>query len=218
MTEQNFAAMRSAMIASQLRTVGVNGPAVLAALEAVARERFVPSSRANLAYVDTAIPLGDGRALNTPLASARLISEAKILPTDHVLLIGAATGYLAAVLSQLAMNVVAVEADPALRATATHELNGLGNVSIVDAPLTAGAPDHAPYDVIIIDGAVEEVPDALLDQLKPGGRLATGHVDNGVTRLAVGHKSLGGFGLVPFADAACVIFTAFSKPKAFAFS
>lgn len=218
MTEQNFVAMRSAMIASQLRTVGVNDPAVLAALETVARERFVPASRASLAYVDTAIPLGNGRALNTPLASARLINEAKITATDHVLLIGAATGYLAAVLSQLAKHIVAVESDPALLAIATHELSGLGNVSIVDAPLTAGAPAGAPYDVIIIDGAVEDVPTALLDQLKPGGRLATGHVDNGVTRLAIGHKSGGGFGLIAFADAACIIFSAFSKPKAFAFS
>jgi protein-L-isoaspartate(D-aspartate) O-methyltransferase len=218
MSQQNFAAMRSAMIASQLRTVGVNDQRVLAALETVARERFVPEARAASAYVDTAIPLGDGRALNTPLASARLVNEAKIMPSDHVLLIGAATGYLAAVLNQLAASVVAVESDAALCAVATRELAGLDRVILSGAALTEGAPAQAPYDVIVIDGAVEQLPQALIDQLKPGGRIATGHIDNGVTRLAVGHKSAGGFGLTAFADAACVVLTDFAKPKVFAFS
>jgi len=218
MNQQNFAAMRSAMIASQLRTVGVNDPALLIALEAVARERFVPESRAALAYVDTAIPLGNGRALNPAMASARLLNEAMIRPSDHVLLIGAATGYLAAVIAHLAAQVVAVEDATALRSVATCELGSADNIIVVDAPLIAGAPAYAPFDLIVIDGAVEQLPNDVIDQLKPGGRIVTGIVEGGVTRLALGHKSAGGFGLTPFADAACVILSAFSKPRAFAFS
>jgi len=218
MNEPDFAAMRTTMIASQLRTVGVNDPRVLAAIEAVARERFVPESRASLAYADTSLALGDGRFLNTPVAAARLINEAKILPNDHILLIGAATGYLAAVLARLAAHVVAVDDDAALLDTATRELGAIGNVSIVHGALTEGAPAHAPYQVILIDGAVEQLPSALVDQLAVGGRLITGLVERGVTRLAIGRKTAGGFGVVAFADAACLVFPEFNKPKAFSFS
>ncbi len=218
MNQQNFSAMRATMIASQLRTVGVNDPALLAAFGAVARDTFVPEARAALAYVDMSLPITASRALNTPMASALLLSEAKIVAGEHVLLIGAATGYIAAVIAQLGAQVVAVEEDAELLALATRSLAGLTAITAVDSALIAGAPAHAPYDVIVIDGAVEQVPDALLAQLKDGGRLVTGLIDSGVTRLAAGYKSTGGFGLLPFTDAACIVFPTFSKPKAFSFS
>ncbi len=217
MNQQNFSAMRDAMVVSQLRTVAVNDPRVIAALKSTPRERFVPDARAALAYVDTTIPLGDGRAINTPLATARLITEAEVRATDHVLLIGAATGYTADVLAQLAASVVAVEHDTVLAAAAQKALNGRSNATLVTAPLADGAPQNAPYDLIVIDGAVEFVPPALLAQLKVGGRMTTGIIERGVTRLALGHKSAGGFALVPFIDAECVVLPGFAKPKVFQF-
>ncbi len=216
MNQQNFAAMREAMIASQLRTVAVDDPRVIAALKAVPREVYVPDGRTNLAYVDNAIPLGSDRALNLPLATARLITEAKVQPDHLVLLIGAATGYAAAVLGQLAAQVVAVEG-VALAATARANLADMPNIVVVSGALNAGDTARGPYDVILIDGAIEQLPDGLLAQLKVGGRLVAGVIERGVTRLASGYKTAGGFRLVPFLDTACVALPGFAKPKEFTF-
>src|SRR5688500_346544 len=109
MTEHNFEQMRRAMVASQLRTTGINDPRVVAAMGEVPRERFVPAGRAALAYADALIPLGGGRELNTPMSLGRLLTEAAPEPDDRALVIGAATGYAAAVLARLVASVVAVE-------------------------------------------------------------------------------------------------------------
>src|SRR5688572_20533022 len=109
MTEQNYQAMRRAMVESQLRTVGVNDPRVIAAMDAVPREDFVPAARRATAYADASIPLGSGRALNPPMTLGRLLTEAKLAGDERVLLIGAATGYAAAVVARLAASVVALE-------------------------------------------------------------------------------------------------------------
>ena len=209
-------AARSAMVASQLRTNAVSDPRVTAAIAEVAREDYVGADNATAAYRDTALPLGGGRWQNAPLASARLIVQADVRASDRVLLIGAAGGYTAAVLARLAGTVVAVESDAALAAAATAALAGEGNVSVVQAALGDGAPDGAPYDVLVVDGAVEELPQALLDQVRPGGRVVSGVVDRGVTRLASGVKSAG-FALVPFVDMDCVILPGFDRPRAFSF-
>jgi protein-L-isoaspartate(D-aspartate) O-methyltransferase len=216
-SRQTFVGMRDAMVVGQLRTVAVNDPRVIAVLKRVAREAFVPSGRAGLAYTDSAIPLGEGRALNTPLATARLIIEAGVQRADTVLLVGAATGYAAALLSDLAGQVVAVEESSALLAIAKQQLKAYNNVKLVDGALPAGAKKHGPFDVIMIDGAVEVVPENLVAQLKVGGRLVTGLIENGVQRLAYGRKTAGGFGLVPFLDAACVVLPGFTQPKVFTF-
>lgn len=217
MTEQNFHAMRQAMVASQLRPNAVDDPRVIAAMDAVPRERFVPAERAAIAYVDTAIPLGDGRALNPPMALGRLLTRAEVAPADSVLLIGAATGYGAAVLARLAARVVAVEADAALVAQATAALADAANVAVVTGALAAGHGAGAPYDLIVIDGAVAEVPEALVAQLADDGRLVTGLVEDGVTRLAIGRRGGTGFGLDAFADADTVLLPGFDKPPIFRF-
>ena len=214
---QNFSAMREAMIVSQLRTVAVDDSRVIAALNVVPREHFVPSARATSAYVDTAIPLGEGRAMNAPLATARLINEADVQPGDHVLVIGAATGYAVAVLAELGATVVAVEESPALLASAKANLKGRASITVVGGDLSKGSKKQGPYDVILIDGAVDQVPDALVAQLKTGGRFVTGLIERGVPRLAAGRKSAGGFALVPFLDAACVTLPGFAQPKGFQF-
>ena len=213
----DFAAQRTKMIDSQVRTEDVTDREVIAAMGTVAREKFVPSEAAPVAYRDTPVPLGGGRALNLPIATGRLLTEARLQPTDRVLLIGAATGYAATVLAGLVAHVVAVESGADLAARARGALAGLANVELVEGPMEQGHAAGAPYDVLIVDGAVEELPDALVAQLRDGGRIATGLVDRGVTRLASGSRTGGGFGLVGFADIESVVLPGFARRRGFSF-
>jgi protein-L-isoaspartate(D-aspartate) O-methyltransferase len=168
-------AARLNMVESQLRTNKVTDEAVLAAFLAVPRERFVPAALSGIAYVDEDIPLGGGRFVLEPMVLARLLQLAEIGPEDKVLEIGAGTGCATAVLARLARRVVAVERDAGLIAKARASLAALGcdNVELVEAPLQDGHPAGAPYEVIVIGGAVAAVPDAVARQLAEGGRLVT---------------------------------------------
>ncbi len=221
MDEARFEAMRHAMVASQLRTNAVSDQRIVAVMARVPREAFLPADVRSIAYRDTAVPLGRGRFQNVPIATGRLLTEAYLLPTDRVLLIGAAGGYSAAVLAGLVAQVVAVESDPALAALAREALAGYPNVTLIEGPLEGGhAPsDHggAPYDVLMIDGAVEHVPESLVAQLGTGGRAVAGIADRGITRLASGRKTAGGFALLDFADIDCVPLPGFARPKTFTF-
>jgi protein-L-isoaspartate(D-aspartate) O-methyltransferase len=212
-TEQNFDSMRRAMVASQLRTTAVNDARVVAAMGAVPRELYVPAERASLAYVDTLVPLGGGRALNPPMVTGRLLTAAELRPGDRALVVGAATGYAAAVLARLVDKVVALEVDAGLPAQAP----ALANVEQVSGPLAAGWSQGAPYDVILIDGAIEAIPEALVGQLVEGGRLVTGLIERGVTRLVIGRRAAGGFGTTAFADAESAPLPGFASPPAFRF-
>lgn len=213
----DFTAMRQAMVASQLRTTQVNDPRIVAAMAEVPRERFVPAHAAALAYVDRAVDLGQGRALNTPLATARLLVQARLQPGDRVLLIGAAAGYTAAVLASLVAEVVAVESLPALAAHARDALAGTPNVTLVEGPLEHGHPAGAPYDVLIVDGAIEELPSTLASQVVDGGRIVSGIVDRGVFRLAAGTHRGVATALTPFADIDSVRLPGFARPRSFTF-
>ena len=209
--------MRRAMVASQLRTNAVSDPRVVAAMDRVPREAFLPESVSEIAYRDTAVPLGGGRFQNVPIATGRLLTEAYLKSDDRVLLIGAAGGYTAAVLAELVASVVAVESDPALAAQARAALADYPTVTLVEGPLAAGAPDAGPYDVLVIDGSVEQVPEAIVAQVKAGGRAVAGLADRGVTRLSAGRRTAGGFGLQDFADIECVPLPGFDRPKTFSF-
>lgn len=215
--QAQIVAMRQAMVSNQLRTNAVSDSRVVAAMGRVPREAYLPLTVAGLAYRDTALPLGAGRAANVPIATGRLLNEAKVAPTDVVLLVGAAGGYTAAVLAELAAKVVALEADAALLAIATRALAGHDRVTVVSGALEQGHAAGAPYDLIVIDGAIPQVPQALIDQLAVGGRLVTGIVDRGITRLCAGRRSPGGFGLIDFADVDCVTLPGFATPKQFVF-
>ena len=210
MTEQNFSSMRAAMVESQLRTSDVDDPRVIAVMARVPREDFVPAERRAMAYVDRSIPLSSGRALNPPLATGRLLKEAQVEEGDRVLLIGAATGYSAALLAALGAQVTAVEAEDG------PQLLGNG-ATVVRGPLQAGAPEGAPYDVLFIDGAVEEVPATLVGQLADGARVVTGLVERGVTRLCSGRVVSGILGLVSLTDLEMVILPGFAAPERFVF-
>jgi protein-L-isoaspartate(D-aspartate) O-methyltransferase len=216
MTEQNFDHMRRAMVARQLRTTGVNDPRVVAAMNAVPREGFVPKERVAMAYADALVPLTGERQLNSPMSLGRLLTEAAPQPQDKVLVVGPATGYAAAVLERLCASVTAVEEEPELIATAKAALNGTG-VKLVKGPLEKGHKRGAPYDIILIDGAVEYVPQPLVDQLADGGRLVAAILDQGVSRLSIGRRTGGAFGIAAFADVASAVLPGFLKPRTFTF-
>jgi protein-L-isoaspartate(D-aspartate) O-methyltransferase len=208
---------RHAMVASQLRTNAVTDTRVVAAMASIPREAFLPADAGAAVYRDTAIPLGRGRHANPPLATARLLTEAELEADDRVLLIGAAGGYAAAVLAGMVAHVTAVECDAALAAHARGALAGTGNVEVVEGALAEGYAEGAPYDVLVVDGAVEALSPSLLDQLRPGGRVVSGLLERGVSRLAAGLRTGGGFGLQAFADSECAVLPGFAQPQPFRF-
>lgn len=212
----SFDALRHAMVQSQLRPNAVNDPRVVTAMARVPREKFVPADVRRLAYRDTAVAIGGGRYLNVPIATGRLLTEAYLRPADRVLLIGAAGGYTAAVLSGLVASVVAVESDADLVAHARAALADY-RVELVEGPLELGHAAGAPYDVLVIDGAVEQVPQTLATQVAAGGRVVSGIVERGVKRLASGRAIKGAFGLRAFADIDCVGLPGFASPRGFRF-
>lgn len=174
----DFAIARQMMVDGQVRTSDVTDLRIIAAMQELPREHFVPEGRAGLAYLDLALPVAeatDGRAtrrLLPPMILAKLVQAADIRATDHVLVVGCATGYSAALIGRLAASVVALEEDPALAGQATTALSALsaGNVTVAVGTLAAGWEQQAPYDVIFIDGALEVLPSTLAAQLKDGGR------------------------------------------------
>jgi protein-L-isoaspartate(D-aspartate) O-methyltransferase len=169
----DFAKARRNMVESQLRTNRVVDPAIVAAMAAVPREQFVPEDRAAVAYVDEDLPLGNGRYLMEPMVLGRMLQEAQPGADDAVLLIGCGAGYSAAVLAKLCSAVFALESDPAVAAKATALLSGQGadNVVVVEGPLTQGWAAEAPYNLILFNGAVPEVPEAIIGQLGDDGRI-----------------------------------------------
>jgi protein-L-isoaspartate(D-aspartate) O-methyltransferase len=170
----DFAAARRMMVDGQIRTADVTDLRLLAAMAEVPRERFVPASKMELSYLDLDLPANEAatRRLLKPMVLAKLIQMAEISETDHVLDVGCATGYSSAVVARLTGSVVALEEDRAMARTAEQALAALANVKVVTGPLVTGWPLAEPYDVILVQGAIEVAPTALLRQLKDGGRLA----------------------------------------------
>lgn len=169
----DFATARRKMVDNQVRPNDVTDPRLVSAFLEVPRERFAPADRAAIAYMDSDLSIGDGRALLKPLVLARLLQAADVQESDRVLDVACGTGYSTAVLAHLAHSVTALEENARLAAEASRLLGelGAGNASVVTGPLTAGWSKDAPYDVILINGAVEVVPEALLAQLKEDGCL-----------------------------------------------
>jgi len=215
MNEISAAEMRAAMVDSQLRTNDVIDPAVVAAMGAEPREAHVPAALASVAYMDRAIDLGGGRWLSPPLVTGRLLVAAAIRPGARVLLIGAATGYTAALLARLGAEVIAVEERSDLIETGRQA--GTGAATWVEGPLAAGAPQAAPFDRVLIEGAIEQLPQAIVDQLAEGGRLVAARRDGAVSRLVQGVKAGGTVALRPFADMDVPLLPGFAAPPGFRF-
>lgn len=195
MPEFELPAARKAMIDSQLRTSGVNEPFVLARMASVAREDFVPAEARAIAYIDRAVPLGEGRFLAAPLVHGRMLAEAQPKPADTALVVDGGSGYLAELLRPLVSQLDSVPAEEAAQAKRGRKT----------------------YALVLVDGAIEQLPDALVARLEDGGRIVTGLVERGVTRLAVGRKVAGTVTLQPLADIGMPVLHAFDRPKEWSF-
>ncbi|SDK44696.1 protein-L-isoaspartate O-methyltransferase family protein [Paracoccus chinensis] len=180
---------RTMMVDTQVRPNDVTKYNVIAAMLEIPREEFVPDSRRDVAYVGENIEIARGRVVLEPRTIAKMIDALDLQPTELVLNLAAGYGYTAAVLGRLAQAVVAVEEDAEMAAEATRRLAGIGadNVAVVQGPLAAGHKAEAPYDAILIEGAIEELPDSLAEQLAEGGRIITLFLDAtvGVVRSGV---------------------------------
>lgn len=200
------------MLEAQLRPQGVNDPAVLQGMGSVARERFVAEGARPLAYIDRAVPMGEGRLLSAPAVLGRLLTEMTPLAGERALVVGCGTGYSAAVLEVMGLDTLGLESSAPLAARA----RALG-VRIVEGALEEGWKKDAPYHLILIDGAIDCIPDAIIAQLTEHGRLGTALVDSGVSRLVVGRRAGDGFGLHSMADAGAAALPGFARPRAFTF-
>ena len=208
----DFAAARRAMIENQLRPVGVTDRAVLEAMGSVPREQFVPEDNRPLAYVDRSVPIGDGRSLAAPAVLGQQLTQMAPTKGQRALVVGAGSGYTAAVLAAIGCDVIALESSRGLAARA-----GELGINTVEGPLEAGHKAGAPYDLIVIDGAVEFIPEAIVKQLADGGRLGAALAEGGITRLIVGQKVAGAFGYLSISDAAVAALPGFSRPEGFRF-
>lgn len=217
---QDYSAARHNMVESQLRTNKVVDERVLAAMGEIPREKFVPATHRGVAYVDEDVPLGAGRYLMEPMVFARLLQEAEIKPTDVILDVGCGTGYSTVVLSRVGDTVVALESEEDLAGQASTLLEEMAgeNTVLVRGPLKEGHAGQAPYDVIVIEGAVEEIPQTLLDQLGDGGRLLAVVVEDGrVGRATVVTNVSGHLGRREVFDANTPVLPEFQKEAGFVF-
>lgn len=219
----DFAAARRMMVDGQVRTNDVTDSRLLAAMMDTPREIFVPRAKRELSYLDLDVPVGEGkgapRRMLKPMTLAKLIHAASPQPTDRALDVGCATGYSSALLSQLVASVVALEADPALTAQAKAALAEMGvrNVELMTGELVAGAPAKAPFDVIVIEGAVDFVPDALLAQLAEGGRLVCVQGIGPAAKATIYSRNRGDISSRPVFDASASALPGFAKAHAFVF-
>lgn len=217
----DFALARRNMVDGQLRPNRINDAGLLAALGELPRERFLPEGLRSVAYADDDVPLGNGRFMMEPMVLARLIQVLQPQAEDKALVAAAGLGYGAAILARLTKSVAAVETDAGLAATAAKTLQELGvsGVDPVAGPAEQGAAASAPYDIILIEGAVPEVPKAIADQLAEGGRLATVIADPSGT-LGVAHLFVKQGGVVsgrPLFDAGTPSLPGFERPARFTF-
>ncbi len=216
----DFATARRKMVDNQVRPNEVTDLRLVAAMLEIPRERFVPAERAATAYMDGNVALDDaGRVLLEPMVVGRLIQTADVKDTDHVLDVACASGYSSAILSRLAGSVVALEEDPNLADQAARNLKELGvaNAKIVSGPLDAGWSVEAPYDLVLVNGAVEYVPESLLAQVKEGGRLLAIVGGAPVGEAMIYRNAAGDVSSRPVFDATAPVLPGFAKPKSFVF-
>ena len=207
------------MVEAQIRTANVTDPRIHAVMSAVAREKFVPRAAQALAYADVPVAIAPGRFLLDPRSFAKLLQLAQVTADDRVLDVGCGTGYVSAVLSLIAGKVVALESDEDLAAQAKTNLaaHGYDNVTVVTGDLEKGNVGNAPFDVIFIDGSVEQVPQALLDQLGEGGRLIVVLGFGHAARATVFMRERGALSENVFFNASIKPLPGFAKAKEFVF-
>lgn len=209
----------TSMIEGQIRPNKVTDAHVLAAFETVPRDAFVPKAKREVAYLDEDIEVAKGRFIMEPMVLARLVEAANVTPEDMVLDIGCTTGYSSAILAQLGNVVVGLEEDEELAKTAAETLDALdiANAAVITGNLREGVPSQGPYQVIFINGAVEEIPTPITDQLAEGGRLVTVLVKDGVGHGHIITKAGGNVGGRDLFDADVPFLPGFQKKASFRF-
>lgn len=219
----DYAIQRKNMVESQVRPSDVTDRRVIRAMQALAREAFVPDAVKAFAYMDGPVPLAASssgkRALLAPRVLARLVQALELEAGASVLDVGSGSGYAAALLAGIAGRVIALESDKALAEAARLALAAAGaaNVTVVEGELPRGWAPEGPFDAILVEGAVESIPSELLDQLKDGGRLVA-VVKRGATgRASVWRRNGRGFGAIEIFDAAADLLPGFESAPAFTF-
>ena len=215
----DFSQARTMMVDTQVRPNDVTKYPVIEAMLTVPREAFVPDARQAVAYVGENVPLAQDRWLLEPRSFGKMLDGLNIQPTELVLIVGAGLGYEAAVVARLAQAVVALESHPemAAQAEATLAEQGVDNVAVVTGELAAGYPGQAPYDVILIAGGVEEVPQALADQLAEGGRIGAIFAEGNLGVARIGHKIDGEINWRFAFNASAPVLPGFNRRKGFVF-
>ncbi len=216
---QDYAAAREMMVDCQVRPSDVTRYAVIDAMLEVPRERFVPSSKRSVAYAGEAIEMASGRWLLDPRVFAKMIDAAEIGPGDAVLDVGCGLGYSSAVLSRVCQAVIAVESDEGMAKAAEETLSALGydNAAVLNTPLVEGADSEKPFEVILVQGGVGDVPQALFDQLAEGGRLVAIWMEGSFGQVRVSTKTGATVSHRWIFDAAAPLLPGFSKEASFAF-
>lgn len=186
----DFAARRTMMVDTQVRPSDVTKFPIIDAMLSVPREVFVPREQAEAAYISENVPIAPGRVVLEPRTLGKLLDALNIAGNELVLDIGAGYGYSSALVARMAEAVIAVEEDETLASEAQSILSdqNADNVVVHTGPLTDGAAQHGPYDVIMVQGGVERVPDALLDQLKDGGRIGCVFMEGALGVVRIGYK------------------------------
>lgn len=214
---QDFAALRTVMVDTQVRTQDVTKFNIIEAMLTVPREVYIPESQRGVAYVGGDITLDGGRVVLEPRTQGKMLDALAVEPEDLVLDLGCGLGYSAAILAHLAEAVVAVEEIDGLAEEAQSTLSeqGVDNVAVIAGTLAEGSAKHGPYDVIVIEGGVEEVPAALTDQLKDGGRIAAIFMDGPLGECRIGHKLDGKMNWRMAFNATAPVLTGFTKEPGF---
>ena len=214
----DFAAAREAMVDRQVRTADVTLYPIIAAMLAVPREAYVPEALAPVAYLGEHVQLGTGRVVLDPRVFAKLLDALNIGVEDLVLDVGCGLGYSTAVIAEMAEAVVAVE-EGELAAEAERRLgaHSVDTAIVETGPLAAGAPDHGPFDALIVEGGIEALPEALVEQVKLGGRVAAIFVDGAGGQARLGLRTPDGIAWRRIFDAAAPVLPGFAVAKAFEF-
>ncbi|MDO5633151.1 MAG: protein-L-isoaspartate O-methyltransferase [Paracoccus sp. (in: a-proteobacteria)] len=214
----DFAARRLMMVDNQVRPNDVTKFPVIEAMLNVPREEFVPDTRRDIAYSGENVDIGRGRVLLEPRTLGKMVDALDVQPTDLVLDVGCGLGYSTAVLARMAQAVVALEQDEELVAEAEARLTqaGVDNAAVVQGSLSAGWAGQAPYDAIFVGGAVEEIPDALNDQLKEGGRIVAVFNEGNLGVVRIGYRLNGRINWRFAFNAYAPLLPGFGLPKGFA--
>ena len=212
-----FANRRRIMVDTQVRPSDVTKFPIIDAMLTVPRELYVPDDRREVAYIGENLTLRAGRVILEARTLAKLLDALDIQPDELVLDLGCGLGYSAAVIARLADTVIAVEEDAGLASEAARLLSeeSVDNALVVTGPLTQGSAKHAPYDVITVQGAIEILPDALVAQLKDGGRIGAIFMDGALGTVKVGFKMDGQLTWRPVFNAAAPLLGGFNKARAF---